>query len=154
MCALRSRLVETLPPWFFFKFKGFFRCFIVLILRWFNHKESALFAVLFMAPQFVIMPTQPFGVRARVVVEGAIGFSMAGRGVTLVLRTSWFKRSSRIRIKEIAAIRVYSCRAFTSPCISGFRPSIKVSKSYFSDQFSVWLDKHSNLVWYSYIVEV
>ncbi|RRT35080.1 hypothetical protein B296_00050230, partial [Ensete ventricosum] len=34
-----------------------------------------------------------------------------------------------IRAKEIAAIRVYSCRAFTSPRISGFRPSIEVPKS-------------------------
>ncbi|RWW78381.1 hypothetical protein BHE74_00013403 [Ensete ventricosum] len=52
---------------------------------------------------------------------------MAGRRVTLVLCTSWFNCSSRIRVKEIAAIRVYGCRAFTSPRISGFRPSIKVS---------------------------
>ncbi|RZR86442.1 hypothetical protein BHM03_00013640 [Ensete ventricosum] len=52
---------------------------------------------------------------------------MAGQGVTLVLRTSWFNCSSWISAKEIAAIRVYDCRAFTSPQISGFRHSIKVS---------------------------
>ncbi|RZS02213.1 hypothetical protein BHM03_00032221 [Ensete ventricosum] len=51
---------------------------------------------------------------------------MASRGATLVLRTSWFNCSSWIRAKEITAIRVYSCRTFTSR-ISGFRPSIKVS---------------------------
>ncbi|RWV79844.1 hypothetical protein GW17_00058963, partial [Ensete ventricosum] len=36
---------------FFFRFKGFFRCFIVLILHWFNHEELALFAVMFAAPR-------------------------------------------------------------------------------------------------------
>ncbi|RWW52819.1 hypothetical protein BHE74_00040742 [Ensete ventricosum] len=46
---------------FFFRFKGFVRCFIVLILRWFNHEESALFAVMFAAPWFVAMPTKPLG---------------------------------------------------------------------------------------------
>ncbi|RWW47459.1 hypothetical protein BHE74_00046542 [Ensete ventricosum] len=55
---------------------------------------------------------------------------MAGRGVTLVLRTSWFNYSSWIRAKEIVVIRVYGCRAFTSHRISGFRPSIKVPKSF------------------------
>ncbi|RRT31485.1 hypothetical protein B296_00054231, partial [Ensete ventricosum] len=35
---------------FFFRFKGFFGCFIVLILHWLNHKEPALFAVMFVAP--------------------------------------------------------------------------------------------------------
>ncbi|RWV83447.1 hypothetical protein GW17_00054936 [Ensete ventricosum] len=50
---------------------------------------------------------------------------MAGRGATLVLRTSWFNCSSWIRAKEITTIRVYGCRAFTSPRISGFRPLIK-----------------------------
>ncbi|RZS03545.1 hypothetical protein BHM03_00033737 [Ensete ventricosum] len=40
---------------------------------------------------------------------------MAGRGATLVLHTSWFNCSSWIRAKEIAAIRVYGGRAFTSP---------------------------------------
>ncbi|RRT32933.1 hypothetical protein B296_00043804 [Ensete ventricosum] len=54
---------------------------------------------------------------------------MAGRGATHVLHTSWFNCSSWIRAKEIAAIRVYNCRAFTSPRISDFRPSIKVPKS-------------------------
>ncbi|RRT71720.1 hypothetical protein B296_00023995, partial [Ensete ventricosum] len=72
--------------------------------------------------------------------RGAVGLDMAGRGVTLVLRTSWFNCSFWIRAREIIAIRVYGCRAFTSPRISGFRPSIKVHKSCFSDQFSVWLD--------------
>ncbi|RRT83303.1 hypothetical protein B296_00007528 [Ensete ventricosum] len=41
------------------------------------------------------------------VVEGAEGFDMAGRGVSLVLRASWFNRSSWILAKEIAAIRVH-----------------------------------------------
>ncbi|RWV87614.1 hypothetical protein GW17_00050369 [Ensete ventricosum] len=70
-----------------------------------------------------------FGYGAWMAVEGAVGLSMAGLGVTLVLRTSWFNCSSWIREKEIVAIRVYDCRAFTSPRISGFRPSIKVPKS-------------------------
>ncbi|RWV84571.1 hypothetical protein GW17_00053703 [Ensete ventricosum] len=87
-------------------------------------------------------------------VEGAKGFGTAGWGATLVLRTSWFNRSSPILAKKIAAIRVYDCRTFTSPRISDFTSSIKVHKSYFSDQSTVWLDKHSNLVWYSCIVEV
>ncbi|RWV99392.1 hypothetical protein GW17_00037702 [Ensete ventricosum] len=39
--------------------------------------------------------------------EGAVGLGMAGRGVTLVLRASWFNCSSWIRAKEIATIRVY-----------------------------------------------
>ncbi|RWW58281.1 hypothetical protein BHE74_00034879 [Ensete ventricosum] len=47
--------------------------------------------------------------------EGAEGFSMAGRGVTLILHTSWFNRSSWILAKEITAVRVYDCRVFTSP---------------------------------------
>ncbi|RRT33205.1 hypothetical protein B296_00040633 [Ensete ventricosum] len=46
---------------------------------------------------------------------------MAGRGATLVLRTSWFNCSSWIRAKEITAIRVYGGRAFTSPRTSSFR---------------------------------
>ncbi|RZS08053.1 hypothetical protein BHM03_00038980 [Ensete ventricosum] len=50
---------------------------------------------------------------------------MASRGATLVLRASWFNHSSWIRAKEITVIRVYGCRAFTSPRISGFRPSMK-----------------------------
>ncbi|RWV94646.1 hypothetical protein GW17_00042798, partial [Ensete ventricosum] len=50
---------------------------------------------------------------------------MASLGVTLVLHTSWFNCSSWIRAKEITAIIVYGCRAFTSPRIFGFRPSIK-----------------------------
>ncbi|RZR79684.1 hypothetical protein BHM03_00005476 [Ensete ventricosum] len=55
-------------------------------------------------------------------VEGAEGFGIAGRGATLVLRASWFNRSSYSRGKEMAAISVYGCRAFTSPGISGFKP--------------------------------
>ncbi|RWW60875.1 hypothetical protein BHE74_00032092 [Ensete ventricosum] len=43
---------------FFFRFKGFFRCFIVLILCWFNHEELTLFAAKFAAPWFIAMPTQ------------------------------------------------------------------------------------------------
>ncbi|RZR75951.1 hypothetical protein BHM03_00000536 [Ensete ventricosum] len=58
--------------------------------------------------------------------EGVVGLGMAGRGGTIVLRTSWFNCSSWIHAKEIAAKRVYGCRAFTSPRIFGFRPSIKV----------------------------
>ncbi|RWW01324.1 hypothetical protein GW17_00035656 [Ensete ventricosum] len=46
---------------FFFRFKGFFRCFIVLILCWFNHEELVLFAVMFVAPRFIAMPTQLLG---------------------------------------------------------------------------------------------
>ncbi|RRT42018.1 hypothetical protein B296_00036900 [Ensete ventricosum] len=46
---------------FLFGFKAFFRWFAVLILHWFNHKESALFAAMFAAPRFVTMPTQSFG---------------------------------------------------------------------------------------------
>ncbi|RRT52462.1 hypothetical protein B296_00021476 [Ensete ventricosum] len=141
MRALRSWPVETLPPWLLlFRFKGFFKCFIVLILRWFNHEEPTLFVVMFAAPRFVAMPTQLlgrsfaklsslvnfFGARAWMAVEGAVGLGMAGRGATLVLRTSWFNCSSWIRAKKIAAIRVYGSRAFTSPRISSFKPSIKV----------------------------
>ncbi|RWV88811.1 hypothetical protein GW17_00049077 [Ensete ventricosum] len=59
-------------------------------------------------------------------VEGTVGLGMAGRGVTLILCTSWFNCSSWIRAKEITVIRVYDCRAFSSPRISSFRPSIKV----------------------------
>ncbi|RRT60411.1 hypothetical protein B296_00001105 [Ensete ventricosum] len=38
---------------FLFGFKVFFRWFAVLILHWFNHEEPALFAVMFIAPQFI-----------------------------------------------------------------------------------------------------
>ncbi|RRT72670.1 hypothetical protein B296_00008299 [Ensete ventricosum] len=55
-------------------------------------------------------------------VEGAEGFGIADRGATLVLRASWFNRSSYSHGKEMAAISVYGCRAFTSPGISGFKP--------------------------------
>ncbi|RRT59041.1 hypothetical protein B296_00028909 [Ensete ventricosum] len=48
-------------------------------------------------------------VRAWMAVEGAVGLGMAGRGATLVLRTSWFNYSSWICAKEITAIRVYGC---------------------------------------------
>ncbi|RWW50511.1 hypothetical protein BHE74_00043215 [Ensete ventricosum] len=61
-------------------------------------------------------------------VEGAEGFGIAGRGATLVLQASWFNRSSCNRAKEMAAISMYGCRAFTSPRVSGFKPSIKVPK--------------------------
>ncbi|RRT75797.1 hypothetical protein B296_00013133 [Ensete ventricosum] len=54
---------------------------------------------------------------------------MAGRRASLVLRASWFNPSSWICAKEITAIRVYDCRALTSPQISSFRPSMKVPKS-------------------------
>ncbi|RRT39598.1 hypothetical protein B296_00020538 [Ensete ventricosum] len=52
---------------------------------------------------------------AQMTVEGAIGLDMASQGVTLVLHTSWFNHSSWICTKEIAVIRVYGCRVFTSP---------------------------------------
>ncbi|RWW64429.1 hypothetical protein BHE74_00028334 [Ensete ventricosum] len=35
---------------FFFGFKDFFRCFVVLILHWLNHEEPVLFVVMFAAP--------------------------------------------------------------------------------------------------------
>ncbi|RWV78003.1 hypothetical protein GW17_00061097, partial [Ensete ventricosum] len=35
---------------FIFKFKAFFRWFVVLILYWFNHEELTLFAAMFSAP--------------------------------------------------------------------------------------------------------
>ncbi|RZS14668.1 hypothetical protein BHM03_00046396, partial [Ensete ventricosum] len=69
---------------------------------------------------------------------GAIGLSMAGRGVTLVLHASWFNYSSWIRAKEIAAIRVYGCRALTSPRISGFRPSMKFRVEFLGHSMRVW----------------
>ncbi|RWW51076.1 hypothetical protein BHE74_00042612 [Ensete ventricosum] len=75
---------------FLFGFKAFLRWFAVLIFHWFNHEEPALFAAMFTAPRFI----------------GAVGLSIAGWGVTLVLRASWFNRSSWIRAKEIAAIGV------------------------------------------------
>ncbi|RWW47546.1 hypothetical protein BHE74_00046451 [Ensete ventricosum] len=62
-------------------------------------------------------------------VEGTVGLDMAGQGAILVLHTSLFNCSSWIRAKEIATIRVYGCRVFTSPQISSFWPSIKVPKS-------------------------
>ncbi|RZR76185.1 hypothetical protein BHM03_00000813 [Ensete ventricosum] len=145
---------------FLFGFKAFFRWFIILILHWFNHEEPVLLAAMFAAPWFIAMPTQSFGRsfaklvacqffwwEAQMATEGAIGLGMAGWVVTLVLHASWFNCSSWIRAKKIATIRMYSCRALTSPWISGFRPSMKVPKSCFSDQSLVWLDKRSNLVW-------
>ncbi|RRT47547.1 hypothetical protein B296_00037643 [Ensete ventricosum] len=60
-------------------------------------------------------------------VEGVFG--IAGREATLVLRASWFNRSSCNRAKEMAAISMYGCRAFTSPLISGFKPAIKLTRS-------------------------
>ncbi|RWW59921.1 hypothetical protein BHE74_00033114 [Ensete ventricosum] len=47
-----------------------------------------------------------FGAGAWKAVEVAVGLNMAGWGVTLVLHTSWFNRSSWIRTKEITAISV------------------------------------------------
>ncbi|RWV91658.1 hypothetical protein GW17_00046045 [Ensete ventricosum] len=36
---------------FLFGFKAFFRWFVVLILHWFNHEESALLTAMFAAPR-------------------------------------------------------------------------------------------------------
>ncbi|RWV78129.1 hypothetical protein GW17_00060952 [Ensete ventricosum] len=36
---------------FLFEFEAFFRWFIVLILHWFNHEESALLTAMFAAPR-------------------------------------------------------------------------------------------------------
>ncbi|RWV97725.1 hypothetical protein GW17_00039466, partial [Ensete ventricosum] len=47
--------------------------------------------------------------------RGTVGLGMAGRGVTLVLRTLWFNRSSWIRAKEIIAIRVESSMGVLKP---------------------------------------
>ncbi|RRT54453.1 hypothetical protein B296_00047623 [Ensete ventricosum] len=90
---------------------------------------------MFAAPRLVAVPNSPFtnrsqsssltnlfGAGAQMAVEGAEGFDIAGRGATLILQASWFKRSSCSRAKEIAAIRVYDYRAFTSPRISSFFP--------------------------------
>ncbi|RRT42663.1 hypothetical protein B296_00016070 [Ensete ventricosum] len=53
-----------------------------------------------------IMKSRRFLQRCSQLHEGAIGLGMAGLGVTLVLCTSRFNRSSWIRKKEIIAIRV------------------------------------------------
>ncbi|RZR73036.1 hypothetical protein BHM03_00019430 [Ensete ventricosum] len=103
---------------FLFGFKAFFRWFTFLILHWFNHEELALFAAMFVAPRFIAMPTQSFGRSFVKLVsrqffwcgssDGSRGGSrprMVGRGVTLILRASWFNRSSWICVKEITAIR-------------------------------------------------
>ncbi|RWW87210.1 hypothetical protein BHE74_00003979 [Ensete ventricosum] len=58
-------------------------------------------------------------------VEGAEGFNITSREVTIVLQALWFNHSSYSYVKEMAAIRVYGCRAFTSPRISGFKPLMK-----------------------------
>ncbi|RZR71439.1 hypothetical protein BHM03_00005142 [Ensete ventricosum] len=58
-------------------------------------------------------------------IRGTEGFGIASRKVTLDLQASWFNHSSCSRAKEMAAIRVYGYRAFTSPCISDFKPSMK-----------------------------
>ncbi|RWW20371.1 hypothetical protein BHE74_00050152 [Ensete ventricosum] len=84
------------------------------------------------------MPTQPLGrsfvklVSCQLFWCGGLDGSRGGSrprhgwsGVTLVLRTSWFNCSSGIHAKEITAIRVYGCRAFTSPRIFDFRHSIR-----------------------------
>ncbi|RRT70407.1 hypothetical protein B296_00027356 [Ensete ventricosum] len=108
---------------FIFKFKAFFRWFVVLILYWFNHEESALFAAMFSAPRFIIVPTQPlddhsqilslvnfFGAGARMTVEGADGLSVAGRGVTLVFVVQSFFLDSfkgNRRHKSVRLSRLY-----------------------------------------------
>ncbi|RWW54900.1 hypothetical protein BHE74_00038492, partial [Ensete ventricosum] len=112
---------------FIFKFEVFFRWYDILILYGFDDEEPPLFAAMFLALRFITMPTQPladcsrssslvnfFGAETRMAVEGAEGFAMASWEVTLVLCTSWFIHSSRILAKELAAIRVYGCRTFTS----------------------------------------
>ena len=99
-------------------------------------------------------PVNLFGAGPWSTVGGGEGFNITGWGVTLVLRASWFNCSSWCRAKEMADISVSGCRALTSPRISGFKPSIKVHNSYFCDQSWVWLDNLSNLVWYSWMVEV
>ena len=95
-----------------------------------------------------------FGAGTWSTVGGVEGFNITSWGATLVLQDSWFNCSSWCRAKEMAAISVYGCRALTSPRISGFKPSMKVLNSYFLDQSRVWLDNLSNLVWYSWMVEV
>ncbi|RZS25511.1 hypothetical protein BHM03_00058718 [Ensete ventricosum] len=113
---------------FIFGFEALFRLVVVLILYWSNHEEPTLFAAMFSAPRFITVPTQPLGrlftnsslvncfdAGTQIEVERAEGFSMADRGATLIVHTSWFNRSSWILTKEITAIRVYGCRAFTSP---------------------------------------
>ncbi|RRT31280.1 hypothetical protein B296_00032771 [Ensete ventricosum] len=70
---------------------------------------------------------------------------MTGRGVVFVLRTSWFNCSSWIRAKEITAIRVYGCRAFTSPRICGFRPSIKGVKEDY-DGYTLRLEDYPRVI--------
>ncbi|RWW10179.1 hypothetical protein GW17_00026287 [Ensete ventricosum] len=61
-----------------------------------------------------IMRSRPFLQRCSWLHEGAVGLGMAGRGVTLVLRTSWFNRSSWIHAKEIAALCVLLSRLYFS----------------------------------------
>ncbi|RWW37373.1 hypothetical protein BHE74_00057527, partial [Ensete ventricosum] len=63
---------------FIFGFNAFFRWVTVLILYWFNHEKSARFAKMFSAPC----------TGARMAVEGAEGFGMAGRGATLLSKAS------------------------------------------------------------------
>ncbi|RWW59574.1 hypothetical protein BHE74_00033482, partial [Ensete ventricosum] len=46
---------------FIFEFEVFFRWYDVVILYWFDDEEPPLFAAMFLAPQFIIMPTQPLG---------------------------------------------------------------------------------------------
>ncbi|RWV80869.1 hypothetical protein GW17_00057786, partial [Ensete ventricosum] len=46
---------------FIFELEVFFRWYGVLILYWFNDKELPLFVVMFSAPRFITMPTQPLG---------------------------------------------------------------------------------------------
>ncbi|RZS06640.1 hypothetical protein BHM03_00037338 [Ensete ventricosum] len=66
-------------------------------------------------------------------IEGAEGFGIAGRGATLVLRTSWFNRSSWILAKEITAIRVsVMLRSFFCCRVSGMR--------IFGEEVAGWMD--------------
>ncbi|RWW03697.1 hypothetical protein GW17_00033123 [Ensete ventricosum] len=57
---------------FFFRFKGVFRWFIVLILHWFNHKEPTLLAAMFSAP--CISPLPLFGAAVAVFAAVAVAW--------------------------------------------------------------------------------
>ncbi|RWW72943.1 hypothetical protein BHE74_00019216 [Ensete ventricosum] len=63
-------------------------------------------------------------------IEGTGGLYAAGLEVVLILRASWFSRSSWIRAKEIAAFTVRGYRALTSPLISGMSPSMNAPNNY------------------------
>ncbi|RWW13322.1 hypothetical protein GW17_00022974 [Ensete ventricosum] len=85
MRALRSRSVGALPPW---------------LPPQCQHNPLAERSRTSSLVNF-------FGMGTQMAVEGAVGLGIAGRGATLVLRTSWFNRSSWICAKEIVAIRVF-----------------------------------------------